>query len=178
MSLIGVAIGSNETEPPPAFQTEDNPSSGEQLAAFFAAYVKWIPTEIVVVFGAWVTANWAHQQKLFEEGRDKVPPVPQPSVEPRIWWLCLVLSVVLIPILVWIAKQAADKLVRKTVLAGVGFVVWSASISHSYSWSWVQPEELEWVWYGPAVVVIGGLLAKVGERVLELPVMTGWKRVL
>ena len=177
MSLIGIAVRSNETEPTPPFMASASPTPKEQLASFFAAYVKWIPTEVVVTFGAWVAANWEHQQKLYEDGKDKIPPAPQPSVEPKIWWLCLLLSIVLVPILVWLADQPADKFVRKTLMAGIGFVVWSASISHSFAWSWVKAEDLEWVWYGAAVVLVGGLVAKVGEKVLDLGVMTGWKRI-
>jgi hypothetical protein len=176
VSLIRVAIEPTES----AFVSRDygNPSTQEQLAAFFAAYVKWIPTEVVVVFGAWVTANWAHQQTLFDQARDAVPPVPPPTTEPKIWWLCLALSVVMVPILVWVASHPADKLVRKTVLAGIGFVIWSASITHSFSWSWIKPADLEWVWFGPAVVILGGLVAKIGETVSGLPTMSGWKRIL
>ena len=158
MSIVGIVIKSNEVvSPPPARPTPaealdeeegetpptppealpdaDKKNPKQQITNVVAAYVKWIPTEVVVGYGAFVVANWANQQE-----KSASDPQLRPTPDYALWWVALVFCPILVLAAAWLGNEW-PKLVRKAVLATVGFVVWSISVPHSIWSKWESAVE-------------------------------------
>jgi hypothetical protein len=188
LSIIGVASRSNETEPETAKirGLDDTVTSRERIANALAAYVKWIPAEVVVAYGAFVTANWDHQLDDIKKANPNVPAgqLPEPRPDAPLWWNALILCPIAMLALSLLGKNS-KALIRKTLMAPIGFIVWSISLTNSWAASWDPIDGADWQYVGLWLVVGGAILALAGEQFLgwdikEKPANSwkGWKRIL
>lgn len=190
VSIIGVALRTNETEPEThKIRTaggSNKPTALEQVTNALAAYVKWMPAEAVVAYGALVTSNWDHQLNDILKANPNVPAdqLPKPVPDASLWWNCLILSALLMLLLSMLGKKWPG-LIRKTIMAPIGFMLWSTTLANSWSSSWKPIQNADWTAAGLWIVIGGGLLAFAGEKLLAWEIKedanepwTGMKRIL
>lgn len=175
MSAWGIGTSSNETESSGATEA---PTTGQLITTAVAAFVKWIPAEVVAGYGAFVAANWVSQtEKPSAPGADPIP-------NSGLWYIALIAT----PLLVFVAGLLAgrlDRFIRKAVLAPLGFALWSASIPHSYwnKFEWFKGNEAGAM--GLMLILGGVIIAGLGEWILSREIknpdgtpVTNWRKYL
>jgi len=155
VSTIGLVLGKNETTLGLA-AGGGNPTSGEQIMTALGAFVKFIPVEIVVAYGAFVGANWTHQ-----EGQAGHTPEPDKTI----WWICLVACPLLVLFTAWLGNKWT-KWGWKLLFAPVGFALWSASIPHSIWESWSGFKDNQATWVGLVLLLGGTVVAAAGQKLI------------
>jgi hypothetical protein len=131
----------------PGFRGLDD-SSTNSIFEFIGKIAKWIPAEIVTLYGAGVTA-----MQPAADAADKTPVI---SVE--LWVVALVGTAVLIFAAAMSAGQKNGLL--RAALGMVAFVIWSATIPHS---AW---EKLSFFTTNEIVVYVGLGIAAVAASVI------------
>src|SRR6186997_989847 len=97
MSTIGLTLGKHETSTPgPTELGDTSPSPAEQILTALGAFVKFIPAEIVASYGAFVGANWTHQEK--QAGHTPTP-------DKLIWWISLIACPLLVLLAAWLGNR-------------------------------------------------------------------------
>lgn len=113
------------------------------------AVVRWIPTEVVVLYGAAVAASQP-------AGTPAAPVIPLAP-----WIVCLVASPVLSVVLA-LSTERREHMIWKAVLAAAAFVLWSETVPNS-AWNLVPGFSPS----GPITLLVIGLTAAIFTPIAE-----------
>ena len=140
MSAWRIGAGKSRIAPTSAARVAGKPAGGavtKRAGQAFTlaglgldALTRWLPAEVVALYAAIVAAMQPRQ----EDGKQIVPEV-------RLWpWLLGIVATLLVVLFGAKAADNTDKLLWRLVLAGVAFVLWSATVPYSawYLLPWID----------------------------------------
>lgn len=118
MSAVRIAIGDTDTR---VFGADENASPKDKLLGFLGKVTKWIPADVMAIYGAAIIAM---QPKPAADGS-----APPAVVSVELWVAFLVATPILVGILGWVA--GSERLARRVLLSVPAFIIWTASVPHS-----------------------------------------------